>query len=125
MDNTEELTLGDTTYTLRTRLGWREQQRIDQAALRMYADGEAVAQADGLDGIQRVEIQPDIERQTLLRLTLRLVNINRRDIDAINPAHVPFLIERIEELEAETKAEIDSLREQLNPTKRAMKKAKS
>ena len=122
MDNTEEITLGDSTYTLRLRLGWREQQRIDQSALRMFADGESVAQADNLNSIQRVEIQPDIERQTLLRLTLRLVNIKRGDIDNIPPAHVPLLIERIEELEAETRAEINSLRESVNPTKRTAKK---
>ena len=116
MDNTTELKLGEKTYTLRLRLGWREQAKIDQAGMRLFADGAAIAESNDIGSIKEVEIRPDIEHQNYLRLELRLVGLKRREVDDINPAHVPFLIEAIEKLEAETRAEINSLRDSLNPT---------
>lgn len=116
MNNTIEIVLQDATYTLRERLGWREQQRIDQSALHLYADGASIAAIDDIKQLREVEIRPDIEQQNYLRLKARLVGMSSKAIDEIPPAHVPLLIERIEQLERDGQAEINSLRDELNPT---------
>lgn len=111
---TETLLIGLTTYTLKTRLGWYEMQTIEQAQFRLFADGKAVTEADDLAQIPLIEIKLDTADANLKRLCAWLVGEGGRTykpIDAlkINPGHVPVLLARIAELEAEQAAEVKAL----------------
>lgn len=106
---TEDLTIGDKTYTLKTMLGWYEMQQIEQAQFRLFADGKAVSQADDLADIPLLEIRPDTADATLKRLSLWLVDYKPIEVKKINPAHVPVLLARIEELEESQAAEVKAL----------------
>ena len=122
---TEELTIGNTTYTLKTALGWYETQQIEQSQFRLFADGKAVSQADDIADIPLLEIRPDTADATLKRLSLWLVDYKPIEVKKINPAHVPVLLARIEELEAAQAAEVKALSDQ-HPlmVRRAAEKAK-
>jgi hypothetical protein len=109
---TEEITIGDTTYTLKTRLGWLEQQRIDQSAIKLYADGQTVSDAEDVRDLPEVEIRINSADQNYLRLCLRLVGLKPIEIKNLPPYHVPILIERVTQLEAEEKAQVAELSEQ-------------
>lgn len=104
-----------TTYTIRTRLGWLEQQRIEDVQFKLFADGKAIASMDSIDDLPEIEIRIDRASRDLTRLNARLVGVKRADILALPQAHVAALLKRIDELEAEAKAEVDSLQPG-NPT---------
>lgn len=111
---TEDLPIGNTIYTLKTALGWYEMQQIEQAGVRMFADGKAVKESDDIADIPLLELRLDTAEATLRRLSTWLVDSGGRDykpIEAkqINPAHVPVLLARIEELEAAQAAEVKAL----------------
>lgn len=111
---TEDIQIGFTTYTLKTALGWYEMQQIEQAGVRMFADGKAVKESDDIADIPLLELRLDTAEATLRRLSTWLVGSGGRDykpIEAkqINPAHVPVLLARIEELEAAQAAEVKAL----------------
>ena len=114
MNLTEEISIGSVTYTLKTRLGWYESQQIEQAGFRLYADGKSVSEADDIAAIPLLEIKIDTADANLKRLCMWLVGEGGRGlkpIDAmkIDPAHVPVLLARIEELEAEQAEEVKAL----------------
>ena len=114
--NTEEITMQDgRTYTIRTRLGWLEQQRIEDSAFKLFADGRAIAHMDSIDDLPEIEIRIDRASRDLMRLSARLVGVKRSDTQALPQAHVAALLARIDELEAEAKAEVESLQPG-NPT---------
>ena len=117
MNLTEEISIGSVTYTLKTRLGWYESQQIEQAGFRLYADGKSVSEADDIAAIPLLEIKLDTADANLKRLCTWLVGEGGRGlkpIDAmkIEPPHVPVLLARIEELEAEQAAEVKALSDQ-------------
>jgi len=112
---TEVLEIQDVEYQLRTRLPWMEQERIDAKAFRMFVDGKAFTEADDISEVEELEIRMDPANHNLARLQARLVNVKRRDVLDLPSAHVAILVERIEALEAEEKAEIEALQAG-NPT---------
>jgi len=107
-DNTETVEVGGVEYTLRTRLGWYEQEKVDGKAFRMFAEGKALNEADDLADLKQIEIVMNTADHTLARLQARLV-MNRNKIKAIPPSHVPILVARIEELETEQEREVREL----------------
>ena len=111
---TEDLTIGDTTYTLKTALGWYEMQQIEQSQFRLFADGKSVSEADDIASIPSLEIRLDTADANLKRLSTWLVTADGRgykpiDVLKISPAHVLVLLVRIEELEAAQAAEVKAL----------------
>ena len=106
---TEVLEIQNVEYQLRKRLPWMEQQRIDALAFRMFVDGKAFSETDNIAELEELEIRMDPANHNLARLRARLVNVKRRDVLDLPPAHVAVLIERIEALETEEKAEIEAL----------------
>lgn len=120
--NTEDLVMPDgTTYTIRTRLGWLEQQRIEDSALKLFADGKAIAAMESIEDLPEIEIRVDRAARDLARLNARLVGVKRQDILGLPQAHVAVLLARIGELEAEAQAEVASVRPE-NPTMTLSKK---
>lgn len=120
--NTEEITLTDgTTYTIRTRLGWLEQQRIEDNALRLFADGKAIAAMESIEDLPEIEIRVDRAARDLARLSARLAGVKRQDILGLPAGHVAALLARITELEAEAAAEVESVQPG-NPTTMLSKK---
>lgn len=114
--NTEEIAMPDgAVYTIRTRLGWLDQQRIDDAQFKLFANGRAIAQMDSIDDLPEIEIRIDRASRDLARLNARLIGVKRADVLALPQAHVAALLRRIDELEAEAKAEMESLQPG-NPT---------
>lgn len=114
--NTEYVTAPDgTTYEIRTRLGWLDQQRIDDAQFKLFANGRAIAQMDSIDDLPEIEIRIDRASRDLARLNARLIGVKRADVLTLPQAHVSALLKRIDELEAEAKAEMESLQPG-NPT---------
>lgn len=105
----EEITIEQTTYTLRTRLGWLEQARIDQAGLQLFADGKTISDGKDLEEMPEVEMRFDAAEKNYKRLCARLLDMKAAEVKRIDPRHVPILIKRIEQLEAEESAEIKSL----------------
>jgi hypothetical protein len=102
--NTESITLDGKEYVIKTRLGWQEQSRISQSAVRIFIDGHQVdvlSNGKGFDDIDVIEIRPDPTMQNTMRLQCRLVNVTPRLVPMIPPRHVKALIARIEELEKE------------------------
>ena len=112
---TEVLEIQGDEYQLRRRLPWMEQQRIDALAFRMFVEGKAFTETDDIADIEELGIRMDPANHNLARLRARLVNVKRRDILGLPPAHVAILVERIEALEEEEKAEIEALQAG-NPT---------
>lgn len=107
-------TIGDATYYLRRRLGWRAQQTINAAPLRIFVEGRQLAETSDLTKIAELEVRLDTERQTALRLKHRLVDgrgqtLGNKEIDDIPGTHVTLLVDAIEKLEAEETAEAELL----------------
>ena len=92
------------------RLGWLDQQRIDDAQFKLFANGKAIAQMDSIDDLPEIEIRIDRASRDLARLGARLVGVKRADILALPQAHVTALLKRIDELEVEARAEVERLR---------------
>ena len=114
----ETLEIDGTTYTLKTRLGWLEQRRIDEAGLRLMADGATISAMSNINDLPEVEIKIDAAEKDYKRLCARLVVDDRAmkavDVLKITPAHVPHLVHRIEALELEAAQEIAALAD-VNP----------
>ena len=111
---TETLTIDGTEYTLKTRLGWLDQRRIDEAGLRLMADGATISKMSNIDELPEVEIKIDAAEKDYKRLCARLVGDDGRtlkpsDVAKIDPAHVPHIIKRIVELEAEAAEAVAAL----------------
>lgn len=111
---TETFSVDGTDYVLNTRLGWYDQQRVDQAGFHMFVEGRALSDIDDLSELEAVEMRMDIAQKNLMRLSLRL-GIKPVEAKALPAHHVPSLLERIEQLEDEEEAEIEALKEG-NPT---------
>jgi len=110
----ETLHIDGTDYTLKTRLGWLEQRRIDEAGLRLMADGATISAMSNINDLPEVEIKIDAAEKDYKRLCARVMGDNERtlkpaDVLKLNPAHVPHLLARIIELEAEAAQEIAAL----------------
>jgi len=117
-DNTITVEIGETTYTLRRRLGWYDQGKIDEREFKMYVNGKDLATVDEqLENLEEIEIRMTTTDRNLSRLQARLVGLSTSKIKSIPPAHVPILVQKIEELERETDAEVRELREG-NPTEK-------
>jgi hypothetical protein len=117
-DNTITVEIGETTYTLRRRLGWYDQGKIDEREFRMFVNGKDLARVDeNLENLEEIEIRMTTTDRDLSRLQARLVGMGTSKIKAIPPSHVPILLEKIEELEREADAEVRELREG-NPTEK-------
>lgn len=117
-DNTVTEEIGGTTYTLRRRLGWYDQGKIDEREFKMYVNGKDLARVDeNLENLEEIEIRMTTTDRNLSRLQTRLVGLSTSKIKAIPPAHIPVLLGKIEELEQETLVEVRELREG-NPTER-------
>lgn len=106
---TESITIGGETYEIKTRLGWLEQRRIDEAGYRLYTDGKTISKADSIDDLPEVQIVIDAAEKDYKRLCARLVGYKPIEVQKINPAHVVVLLARIAELEAEAAREIAAL----------------
>ena len=115
---TEELTIQDQTYTLKQRLGWYEQQRIEQAGISLYVDGQTISQIQDVADLPEVEMRPDLAEQNYRRLCTRLVGYKPSEVKHINPAHVPILLARVTQLEQEQEAEIKALTDEHPLTRR-------
>jgi hypothetical protein len=117
-DNTIAVEIGETTYTLRRRLGWYDQGKIDEREFRMFVNGKDLARVDeNLENLEEIEIRMTTTDRNLSRLQARLVGLSTSKIKNIPPAHIPILLEKIEELERETLVEVRELREG-NPTEK-------
>jgi len=115
-DNTATVEIGGTTYTLRRRLGWYDQGKINEREFKMYVNGKDLARVDeNLENLEEIEIRMTTTDRDLSRLQARLVGLSTSKIKDIPPAHIPILLEKISELEQETDAEVRELREG-NPT---------
>ena len=110
---TEDLQIGDTTYTLKTALGWYDSQQIEQSQFRLFADGKAVSQADDIAAIEQIEIVLNTADANLKRLCLWLDNGGRNfkavEVMKFPPQHVPIILARIEQLEQAQAEEIKAL----------------
>lgn len=110
---TETVTMQDgTQYTIKTRLGWGEQQRCDASGFKLVVDGRSVgnlSELKGVDDLKELEIRMTPDLQNTMRLQCRLVNVTPRQVPGLPTAHVKKLISRIEVLEAEEKAELAAL----------------
>lgn len=115
MSNIITKDIQDTIYTLRARLPWLETQRIEDQAFRFFVDGKALSGGEDIGELEELEMRPNTAQHNLARLHARLLDVKRRDILSLPPAHVALLIERIAELEAEESAEIEALKDG-NPT---------
>ncbi|MBK9497508.1 MAG: hypothetical protein IPO08_23890 [Xanthomonadales bacterium] len=116
---TETLEIDGTTYALKTRLGWLEQRRIDEAGLRLMADGATISAMSNINDLPEVEIKIDAAEKDYKRLCARVMGVDDRamkalDVLKITPAHVPHLLARIVELETEAAQEIAALAD-VNP----------
>lgn len=115
-DNTTTVEIGGTTYTLRRRLGWYDQGKINEREFKMYVNGKDLARVDeNLENLEEIEIRMTTTDRDLSRLQARLVGLSTSKIKDIPPAHIPILLEKISELEQETDVEVRELREG-NPT---------
>lgn len=108
-NNTEVLPVGEEEYTLRLRLGWYEQEKVDGKAFRLFTEGSALSDADDLSDLEQVEIVMNTAEHSLARLQARVMGLNRQKVKAIPPPHVAVLLARIEELEKEQEAERQEL----------------
>ncbi len=115
---TEELVIQDQTYTLKQRLGWYEQQRIEQAGISLYVDGQTISQIQDVADLPEVEMRPDLAEQNYRRLCMRLVGYKPSEVKHIHPAHVPILLARVTQLEQEQEAEIKALTDEHPLTRR-------
>lgn len=110
---TEQFYIEGVGYTIKTRLGWLEQRRIDEAGLRLLADGATISAMSNINDLPEVEIKIDAAEKDYKRLCARLVVDERpmkaTDVMKITPAHVPHLIKRIEALELEAAHEVEAL----------------
>lgn len=112
--NMETITIGETTYTLKRRLAWLEQEQINELQYRMFVDGRQLAQTDDLSRLEAVEIRQTEAEQNLARLRARVVSVDGHAVTqgmlrALALSHVRCLIARIRELEQEEEAEIAAL----------------
>ena len=116
MNDTIAIEIEGTTYTLRRRLGWYDQGKINEREFKMYVNGKDLARVDeNLENLEEIEIRMTTTDRDLSRLQARLVGLSTSKIKDIPPAHIPILLEKISELEQETDAEVRELREG-NPT---------
>lgn len=110
---TETITMQDgTQYTIKTRLGWGEQQRCDAAGFKMVVDGHRVgslADVKDINDIEEIQIVMTPDLQNTMRLQCRLTSHTPRQVPSLPTAHVNKLIARIVALEAEEKAELAAL----------------
>jgi len=120
--NTETKTIEGVDYVLRQRLGWYEQELIDEKDLRLMTDGRSLEQVGegDLADLEHIEIVMTPTRHKMARLEGRLVSIDgkgatRNRIKAIPPGHTAILTDRIAELEEEQRREVAELRAG-NPT---------
>ncbi len=120
---TEDLIIGEYTYTLKTTLGWYDMQVIEQSGIRLFADGKSVSNADDIASIPMLEIKIDSAEATLRRLTTWLVGYKPIEVLKINPAHVPVLLARIAQLE-EAQAEAVKALSDDHPLMKAANEAK-
>jgi hypothetical protein len=115
MDATKTVPVGDVEYTIKTRLGWMDQQRIDDIAFNMFVEGKKLSASDDLDAIDWVEVKLNNAAKNKLRLEHRLVtmqngdakpvHVRRSQIPKLDAIHVAVLIQEIEALEEEEEAE--------------------
>lgn len=110
-----EITIEETEYKVRTRLGWYELAQVGDKAFQMFTDGRALTDADDLADVKQIQIVNNSAEHNLARLRTRLVGINRNKIRGLPPAHVTVLIAAIEVYEEEQEAEEQALTEG-NPT---------
>ena len=104
--------LDGTVYTIKTRLGWAEQQRCDASAFKILINGRAaggLGEMQDLSDLDEVEIRLTPDLQNTMRLQMRLVSHTPRQAMALPLAHVTRLVARIAGLEAEEKAELQAL----------------
>ncbi|HLF28229.1 MAG TPA: hypothetical protein VJG32_18010 [Anaerolineae bacterium] len=102
--------IGGCTYRLLKRLGWQEQQRINDSVIRVMIDGRALQSMKTIEDLSEVEMRIDNVKMNTLRLEGRLQGMTRQQVKDIPDAHVALLIEEIEALEREQQAEIEALR---------------
>jgi len=118
------------TYEIKTRLGWFEAQRVDQAgeSILIEMDGEMFSSiedarrvitdrhdAGETPGVLKFELRLDHAQKNLERLKCRMVGLNIRQIMGIPAAHVAQLLHRIEAIEEAEKVAIREVLEG-NPT---------
>lgn len=124
-NNTEVWELDGKEYALIKRLGWLEQDRIDDKAFRLTIDGKKLDSFGGdVKNIKELSVEMTTDRHNMARLCARvLVGPEQKPLRPngamkLSPIHARVLLARIEELEDEEKAEVEALKPG-NPTERS------